>query len=249
MQPHVISHRIEPHALSARVRGKLLFLLAWPSLLVAMRRRSRKTELWIGDSHAMCVNRPVTNSMFMVAPEGQLILRAGARLMYSFARKSFPPRVTRVGRLVQRFGRPGALVPIFSAGEIDVRVHLPKHPDAPMDWVDGYVDRCMEVAHMLKADRVGFFVPTPPVDVPEKDVWFPITGTIAERVAAHRKLRGTLARSIERFPAAVLLDVTDVLAGPAGDMPVESTTDGAHTNSAAVARIRAQIAESKLLTG
>src|SRR5882757_1264821 len=154
---HAISHRIEPHALSDRIRGKLLFLLAWPTLLWAMRRRSRRTELWIGDSHAMCVNREVTNGMFMRAPDGQLILRAGARLMYSIARKGFPERVMRVARFVNRFGRPGALVPIFLAGEIDVRVHLPERPDAPFDWMAEYVERCAEVARLLKADRMGFF--------------------------------------------------------------------------------------------
>ena len=247
MPQHVISHRIEPHALSDRIRGKLLFLLASPSLLVAMRRRSRRTELWIGDSHAMTVNRQVTNGMFMRAPDGQLILRAGARLMYSFARTGFPPRVLRVARFVNRFGRPGALVPIFLAGEIDVRVHLPERLDAPLDWVDEYVSRCMEVARLLKADRVGFFVTTPPVDVPEADVWFPITGTIEERVEAHRKLRAALSQAVAAIPDAVLLDLTDLLAGATGAMPVESTFDGAHTSVKTVARIRSRIADYGLL--
>lgn len=247
MQRHLISHQIEPHALIDRVRGKLLFLLAWPTLLVAMRRRSRKTEIWIGDSHAMTVNRQVTNGMFMRGPDGQLILRAGARLMYSFARKGFGPRVMRVAQFVHRFGRPGALVPIFLAGEIDVRVHLPERLDAPLDWVPQYVERCIEVARLLKADRIGFFVTTPPVDVPEADVWFPITGTIEERVEAHEQLRAALISAVEPVPTAVLLDLTDVLAGPSGAMPVESTFDGAHTNLAAVVRIRARIADYGLL--
>jgi hypothetical protein len=244
---HAISHRIEPHRLSDRIRGKLLFLLAWPSLALAMRRRSRRSELWIGDSHAMCVNRQVTNSMFMRGPEGQLILRAGARLMYSIARKGFPPRVRRVARLVNRFGRRGALVPIFLAGEIDVRVHLPQRPDDPFDWVADYVAQCMEVARLLKAERVGFFVTTPPVDVPEEDVWFPITGTIGERVAVHRRLREALAAAVDPIPNAVLLDLTDFLANPTGAMPIESTMDGAHTNLETVKRIRVRLADYELL--
>ncbi|HEX6389184.1 MAG TPA: hypothetical protein VFZ89_07055 [Solirubrobacteraceae bacterium] len=244
---HVITKRIEPYRLSERVLGKLLFLLAWPTLVVAMRRRSRRTELWIGDSHAMSVNRKISNSMFMRAPEGQLILRAGARLIYSLADKGFPPNVLRVARFVNRFGRPGALVPIFSAGEIDIRVHLPKRLDDDFDFVAGYVAQCMEVARVLKADRVGFLVPTPPVDVPEEDVWFPIGGTLEERLAAHRKVRDGLAAAVERTPGAVLLDFTDDLVGPSGGMPVELTTDGAHTNAAAVARIRARIGEYGLL--
>jgi hypothetical protein len=247
MPEHAISHRIEPHSVPDRVRGKLLFLGAWPSLILAMRRRSGRTELWIGDSHAMCVNREVTNSMFMRGPEGQLILRAGARLMYSIARTGFPSRVMRVARLVHRFGRPGALVPVFLAGEIDVRVHLAERRDASFDWVGGYVARCMEIAHLLKAERVAFFVTTPPVDVPEEDVWFPVTGTIEERVAVHGQLRDALATAVEPVPSAVLLDVTDLLADATGAMPIESTMDGAHTNLETVARIRAALADYRLL--
>jgi hypothetical protein len=247
MADHVISHRIEPHRLDDRIRGKLLFLLAWPSLIVAMRRRSRRTELWIGDSHAMCVNRPVTNGMFMRGPEGQLILRAGARLMHSISEHGYPPRVLRVARFVNRFGRRGALVPIFLAGEIDVRVHLPKRPDAPLDWVDDYVAKSMDVAHLLKADRTGFFVTTPPVDVPEEDTWFPITGTIEDRVAVHRNLRDALAGAVGNHPDAVLLDLTEVLADATGAMPIEATTDGAHTNLKTVSRIRERLADYRLL--
>jgi hypothetical protein len=244
--PHQISKWHEPHRLIDRIIGKLLFLTAWPSLIVAMRRR-RRTELWIGDSHAMALNRKATNSMFCRGPEGQLILRAGPRLMYSLARNGFPPRVTRVARLVNRFGRPGSLVPLFVAGEIDLRAHLPKRPDAPLDWVAGYVDNCMGVARLLKADRVGFFVTPPPVDVPADDIWFPIIGTIEERVAIHRRLRGALAEGVSGTPNGILLDLTDTLARADGAMPVESTYDGVHTNLAAVARVREGIAGYRLL--
>lgn len=243
---HVISKWHEPHRLSDRIIGKLLFLLAWPSLIVAMRRR-RRTELWIGDSHAMALNRKATNSMFCRGPEGQLILRAGPRLMYSLARHGFPPRVTRVARLVNRFGRPGALVPLFVAGEIDLRAHLPKRPDAPLDWIDDYVEACMQVARLLKADRVGFVVTPPPVDVSAEDIWFPILGTIEERVAIHRRLRATLATAVSRIPNGILIDLTDTLARPDGGMPVEFTYDGVHTNLAAVARVRAGVAAHDLL--
>jgi hypothetical protein len=247
MPQHTISNRIEPSALRDKVRGKLLFLLAWPSLVVAMRRRSRRTELWVGDSHAMCVNREVTNSNFMPAPEGQLILRAGAKLMYSIGRNGFPDRIMRVARFVNRFGRPGAIVPVFLAGEIDVRVHLAERVDAPFGWVSDYVERCAEVARLLKADRFAFFVTTPPVDIPDELVWFPISGTIEQRVAAHRKLREALAAAVEPIPNAILMDLTDDLAGPSGTMPVESTYDGAHVNLTTVARIRKRIARYRLL--
>lgn len=240
-------YQIEPHALSDRIRGKLLFLIASPAFLVAMRRRSRRTELWIGDSHAMTSNRLVTNSMFMLAPDGQIILRAGARLMYSLAREGFPPRVMRVVRLAQRFGRPGAFVPVFSAGEIDIRAHLANRPDESFGFVAEYVDRCMDVARLLQAEKVGFIVPPPPVDAPVEEVWFPIVGTIEERVEAHRGVREALAAAVADTPGAVLIDCTDVLAGPAGDMPLSLTLDGSHTGLEAVARIREQVATHRLL--
>jgi hypothetical protein len=210
-------------------------------------RRRRRTELWIGDSHAMALNRKATNSMFFRGPEGQLVLRAGPRLMYSLAKKGFPPRVMRVARLINRFGRPGSLVPIFVAGEIDLRAHLPKRPDAPLDWISEYVDHCMEVARLLKADRVGFFVTPPPVDVPPEDIWFPILGTIEARVAIHRRLRAALVESVSAQPDAILIDLTDALARSDGAMPVEFTYDGVHTNLAAVRRVRSRIADYKLL--
>jgi hypothetical protein len=239
-------YRIEPHSLPARIRGKLLFLLAWPTLLVAM-RRTRPTELWIGDSHAMSFNRKITNSMFMRAPGRVLILRAGARLMYSVSRTGLPPEVLRVARLVNRFGRPGSLLPVFSAGEIDVRVHLASRADQPFDFVAGYVQECIKVAALLKATTIAFVVPPPPVDIPEEHVWFPINGTVDERIGVHTKLRNTLAEAIAAVPDAVLLDFTDVLAGPSGAMPLELTSDGAHTNLVAVGRIRTRIAEGHLL--
>lgn len=244
-----MQHQIEPHTLTARLRGKLLFLLAWPSLVVAM-RRSRQTELWIGDSHAMTSNREVTNSMFMRAPEGQLILRAGATLMYSIAQKGFPPRVVRVARVVNRFGRPGALLPVFMAGEIDVRAHLAQRLDQSFAFVDEYVDQCSAVASLLRAERIAFAVPPPPVDVAEEDTWFPIVGTMEQRLEAHKRLREALADAVGSIPNAMLLDFTAVLtAGSSGGMPVELTTDGAHTNSEAVARIRNEIARVGLLAG
>jgi hypothetical protein len=245
-EQHVISFRVEPHRLSDRIRGKLLFLLAWPTLVINMRRRSRRSELWIGDSNAMSVNREVSNSNFMRAPEGQLVLRTGARLMFSLARKGFHPRVMRVARFVNRFGRPGALVPIFVAGEIDVRAHLPKRPDAPLDFVEDYIERCMEVARLLKADRVGILVTQPPVDIPEQS-WFPVAGTIEERVAAHRRLREAIISAVAKVPEAILIDLTDVLADDTGKMPIELTMDGAHSNPEGIARIRKRVAEYRLL--
>jgi hypothetical protein len=244
-----MQHQIEPHRLSDRIRGKLLFMLAWPALMVAVRRTSRPTELWIGDSHAVTYNREVTNGMFMRAPCGQLILRAGPRLMFSLAQHGLPPRVHRVAKFVNRFGKPGALIPVFMAGEIDVRVHLADRPEETFEFVGRYVERCLDVTRVLKAERVAFAVPPPPVDVSAADRWFPIVGSIEQRLDAHGRLRGALARAVERAPGAMLLDFTAALSGgPTGGMPVELTSDGAHTNLDAVALIRAEIMSSHLLT-
>ena len=239
-------YQIEPHAISARLRGKLLFLPAWLRLVIAMRRR-RPTELWIGDSHAMGINRPVTNGMFMRGPDGMLVLRAGAKLMYSLARDGFPPRVMRVARFVHRFGRPGAFVPIFSAGDIDVRVHLPKRPEATFEFVERYVEQCLSVAELFKATKIGFLVPPPPVDARPEEVWFPITGTMDDRLAAQKRLVDALYEAAGKVPHAVLIDLTPVLSGPTGGMPVELTMDGAHTDAPTVERIRAHVAGYDLL--
>jgi hypothetical protein len=101
---------------------------AWAALLVAMRRKSRATELWIGDSHALSYNQRVHYSGFTRAPGGQIVLRVGPRLMWSLATKGFPARVHRVERAVSRFGVPGSIVPVFIAAEIDVRCHPVDHP-------------------------------------------------------------------------------------------------------------------------
>jgi hypothetical protein len=237
---HVISQRIEPHELSQRALGKLLFLRAWPRLLRAM-RATGPTEFWIGDSHAMSVNRELTNSMFMVAPEGQIILRAGPRLMASIAAKGFPTRVERLAGLVHRCGRRGAFVPIFSAGEIDMRAHLAKRPDDDFSWVATYVARCADMAAKLRGTRFGIMVPAPPVDVADETIWFPVVGSFGERLAIHGRLRRALATAVAATPHGVLIDCTEALTGPDGGMPLQYTVDGVHTNARAIAIVRAEL--------
>jgi hypothetical protein len=238
--PHVISRWHEPHQLSQRIVGKLLFLRAWPALLACL-RGSGATELWIGDSHAMSVNRRLTNSMFMVAPEGQIIVRVGPRLMASIAFKGFPVRIERLAAFIALCGRPGAFIPIFSAGEIDLRAHLAKRPDDDLAWVDAYVRRCAEFAARIRATRFGVFVPVPPADVAEELIWFPVVGTFAERLAIHARLRAALAAAVSAIPHAVLIDCSDRLAGPDGGMPIEFTVDGVHTNERAIAIVRERV--------
>lgn len=232
-------------SLGARVRGKLLFVPASIVALIAMRRRAR-TEVWIGDSHAMSFNRDIVSSMFMRAPEGQLIYRIGARVMWSLAANGFPPRVLKLARFANRFARRGSLVPVFSAGEIDVRAHLVPQLDKGFDFVGAYVEQCRRVAELLKAERSAYIVPPPPCNLQAEDVWYPIVGTLEERLKAFDGLRSALAEAVEQVPGAVLIDATDVLAGPDGGMRLEFTDDGCHTNMTAVPLVRAVVAQHEL---
>lgn len=221
-----------------RIQSKLLFIPATFSLIVAARRK-RPTELWIGDSHAMSTNHEIVSSMFMRGSDGQLILRCGARLLYSIARDGWPPRVTRVVDLVAPFVRPGSLVPIFSAGEIDIRAHMSRRPTDPLDYVPAYVGRCEALARRLKADRTGYLRPPPPCTRAEAEVWYPIVGTLEQLVDNAERLNTSLTSALEAVPDAVLLDFSDILRDPInGGILPQYTDDGVHTNLLAVTRIR-----------
>lgn len=232
--------------LAKRVQSKLLFIPATFHLLVAMRRR-RPTELWIGDSHAMSTNHDIVSSMFMRGSDGQLILRCGAKLLYTVARDGWPPRVTRVVRLVGLFVRPGSLIPIFSAGEIDIRAHMSKRPDDPLDYVPAYVEQCETIVRQLKAKRSAYLLPPPPCTRKEEDVWFPIVGTLDQLVDNAERLHTRLASALVAVPHAEILDFNDILRDPAtGGIRPEYTDDGAHANALAVTHIRAAIRQRDL---
>jgi hypothetical protein len=231
-----------------RIQSKLLFIPATLHLLVAIRGR-RATELWIGDSHAMSANHDIVSSMFMRGSNGELILRAGAKLMYSVARDGWPPRIMRVVRLIGPFVRPGSIIPVFSAGEIDVRAHLSGRPEQEITFAPAYVERCEAIARQLKADLSGYLVPPPPCTRAPDEVWFPMAGTLEAQVASFRQLRLALADALHDVPHARLLDFTSILADPwTGGIRPEFTDDGVHTNLAAVREIRAMIEQAELLT-
>ncbi len=230
--------------LISRVLGKLRFVPAWGRLLRVV-RGSSPTEIWIGDSHAMTFNQGLDNGWFLRGPRGILILRDGARLMWSVAQKGFSPRVLRVASVVQRIGRPGALVPVFSAGEIDVRVHLAARPEERLDFVEDYVQTCRDLAARLRAERIGFVVPPPPCDVSADEdwVWYPVSGSFSERMIAFTRLRAALTDAVDRLPGGFLLDFTPVLADEHGGLPRAMTWDGCHVNDDAVERVAAARAQ------
>jgi hypothetical protein len=217
--------------------GRLRMLRAWAALLMAMRRRSRATELWIGDSHALSFNQKVHFSEFVRGPEGQIILRVGPRLMWSLAESGFSKRVDRVARVVARLGRPGSIIPVFVSGEIDVRCHLVGR-EQDYGFVKTYVDRCLALAASLRSPRAVFVIPPPPSEWCPNVVEFPIKGTIVERVGAFRNLREALISVVEHASGAELLDPTDELAGPDGSLRRDYTDDGCHTNHRGVAVVR-----------
>lgn len=231
--------------LQVMVGGRLRRLRAWAALLVAMRRRTRATELWIGDSHALSFNDKVSMSPFARGPEGQIVRRLGPRLMYSIAQKGFPPRVHRLVGVVRRWGVPGSIVPVFIAGEIDVRCHLADH-DADFGFVADYVARCQELASGLRAERTVYAVPPPPSEACPSIEEFPVRGTIAERVKAFNSLREALADAVARTPGAELLDATEGLIRADGSIRPELTDDGCHTNLDGMRIVRARARELEL---
>ena len=236
--------RVLPRGLVPRALAKLEPIRAWIALAVAVRRRS-PTELWLGDSHALCFNSPISLAMFLRTPDGNLVVRFGARLMYSLSMYGLPNKIMRVARFVGRFGRPGSIVPIISAGEIDIRCHLPgREPD--YSFVADYVDRVAEMVETTKAPRGYIVVPPPPnVDCPSVDL-FPIKGTIQQRVAAFRGMRAALEMAVEAHPKIGLLDFTDVLANPDGTMRAALSDDGCHTNAQGISVVRARVEELDL---
>jgi len=236
--------RIPSRGLVPRALAKLEAVKAWCALVIAMRRRSA-TELWLGDSHALCFNQGVSLAMFLKTRDGQLVLRFGARLMHSVARHGLPARTLRVARFVGRFGRPGSIVPIMSAGEIDIRCHLPgREPD--YSFVADYVDEVAEMVETTKAPRGYIVVPPPPnVDCPSVDL-YPIKGTIDQRIAAFRWMRSALEMAVEAHPKIGLLDFTDVLGNPDGTMRAALSDDGCHTNAEGISVVRARVEELDL---
>ena len=236
--------KILPRALVPRVLAKLEPIRAWFALAIAIRSR-KTTELWLGDSHALCFNSPISLSMFLKTPDGQFVVRFGPRLMYSIAKNGMPEKITRVARFVGRFGRPGTVVPIISAGEIDIRCHLPgREPD--YSFVQEYVDVCAEMFALTKAPVGYIVVPPPPnVDCPSVDL-YPIKGTIDQRISASRGMRAALQEAVAAHPGVELLDFTDVLGNPDGTMIGDLSDDGCHTNPKGIGVVRAHVEQLDL---
>jgi lysophospholipase L1-like esterase len=215
--------------------------------LVAAARRRRPTEVWFGDSHAIFLNQDYTSAKLSRAPEGQIVWHLGGRLMWSLAHNGFPARVHRVARALRLIARPGSLVPVFVAGEIDVRCHLVPRSTQPgysLDFVADYVRQARALAAEIGAPSLIIAVPVPPSDDCPKNPEYPIKGTIEERVGVFRELRRALIQAVAATgdgPEVRLVDATELLADDTGELRSELTDDGCHTNATGVRLVRTAV--------
>jgi hypothetical protein len=203
------------------VRAVFIVLLSLP--------RARRREVWIGDSHAAAMVVGPTWAELLSGPRGEIVIRVGARLMYSLATRGFPARVTRFAALVARCGRRDSFAPLFVAGEIDVRNALAARQPVDFTFVGRYVDAAVDVADRMKASTAYIVVPPPPRPLVDIDPSFPTAGTDEQRLSAFGGLRRALHDATRGRDRVVLIDLTDQLAGPDGWMRPEYTRDGCHT--------------------
>jgi hypothetical protein len=215
--------------------------------LLSAGRRSDPTEMWFGDSHAVFLNGDYTSAKLSRGPEGQIVWHLGGRLMWSLAHNDFPRRVQLAARALRVVTRPGSLVPVFIAGEIDVRCHLVRRSNAPgfsLDFVAEYVRRAQQLAATMGAPTLVIAVPVPPSDDCPKNPMYPIEGSIAERVRVFDDLRTALAKSVadtSGAPRVRLMDATEALVDETGALRSELTDDGCHTNARGVRLVRATV--------
>lgn len=236
----MLSDRPARAGLLARWRPYLEQVAAVRALLVtlwSLPRRGRR-EVWIGDSHAAAFVVGPGWALFLAGPRRELVLRVGARLMYSLANRGFPRKVTVFARFVGRFGRRDAFAPIFVAGEIDVRNSLPEQGIADLGFVRTYLATVVGIARTMRSGSAYVLVPPPPAPRERIDAQFPSVGTDAERLAAFRALRDELVVAAADEPAVVLLDLTDALAGPDGFLRADVSDDGCHVSPGAHALVR-----------
>lgn len=215
--------------------------------LVASLHREPLTELWIGDSHAQHFNHGPANARLFRGSDRQFVYHHGPRLMYSIATRGFDEHVQSFARLVRRLGSSGRIVPIFSAGEIDVRCHLvPRSSsrDFSFDFVDAYVERCVDLAQTLGATTLVLAI-HPPVSPTAPDRHeYPVRGAGDDRIAMSEQLRQEVHRAAADRDGdfrILVLDATKDLADARGALRDEVTDDQIHTNAAGIAVVRARL--------
>lgn len=249
--------RLSPLLNRARVlaRGVLAGLrTAHAALLLLVSARSKRmTEFWIGDSNAVGFNTMLNTSRLMRGEEGQFIWHRGPRLMYSLGRDGFPPSVYRVARLLGRIAPRGTILPVFSAGEVDVRCHLVPRAAADgfgLAFVADYISHGCRVAAALRSDHAVFAVSLQSEHTPRIPE-FPIRGSLEDRMGMSERVRQAMIDAVGSYDGSVrpvLLDATDLLSDEMG-LRLELTVDGIHTNEQGIQLVRRRFHELGLLDG
>lgn len=231
------------------LKAKTLAWLGLLGLVVAVARR-RVDQVWVGDSNSVLFVRDSFPPLG-VGNDGdrRWVWHLGPRLMFSMARDDFKPGMHRALRILRRVPGNDRVTWFFSFGEIDVRCHLAPHvkekPELP--FVPTYVERVRRLAADLGAPRAFVVVPVPPALDTLIDEAFPIKGTPAERLEAHRLMRADLlavTRANQTGPTIHAVDLTDLLSDASGHFRPELTYDGVHPTDAGRTLIREGVTRS-----
>jgi hypothetical protein len=227
-----------------RTRDFAISSTAFVSLAAALLRGAVR-ELWIGDSHSVCFNRPFRTANVLRAGDGIYVFHLGSRLMYSVARDGELPRWTRrlLAITAQLARRPVPVV--FCLGEIDVRCHLAKH-NSGTDWRLGFV-RTYVTQSVALARSHGFapvvFVPPPPPCRDHMDLEaLPVVGSFATRTAAFDALRAELAACVGELDEGIhFIDPSAPIFDPTTGIRADLTDDQCHVNAAGSRIVRSII--------
>lgn len=219
-----------------RTQRTISFVMSTISLLhlIASLPTRRLTEVWVGDSNAMCFNVPLTVVTLIHGPEGQFVWHRGPKLMFSIARDGYPRKVWLLARLVRVLGRRGTVVLVSSAGEIDVRCHLvdrSARPDFNLDFVGGYLEQLGRLGEGMRARYVVHSMHVPPSPWTPELPGFPIRGTLDERYAMSRRMRDEVTARVAAYdgPADLrLFDTTPAITDDEGHWLRVMTADGVH---------------------
>lgn len=200
-------------------------------------RREPPVCFWIGDSHSLFFNQKETPAVLSRAANMHFVWHLGPRLMWSIGTRGFPASLRLAARLVHLVAtKPGRVVPIIIAGEIDVRCHLASTSSGAnrdVSFVASYVDNGRRLASSMGSESVIFVVPVPPGADWAAHSKFPIVGSLSARLEAFSALRAALAQAVQEvvdIPRAYVLDATDILVDSGGQLDSSLTADGCHVN-------------------
>lgn len=241
------SVRMQIAVWKALAANALVSGVALTRLLVSSRSHHH-TELWVGDSHAQHFNSGQrVHARLFRGREGQFIYHHGPRLMYSIATRGFDARVVSFVKVLAKLTPPGRLIPIFVAGEIDVRCHLVPQSSSPhfsFDFVDAYVARAAAIADLLNAPAVVLAVHPPSSPMAPDRPDYPVRGSGKARLEMSERLRAEVRRAVKDRSGprpVLLLDATSDLADAQGALLPGVTDDWIHTNSTGVSLVRRHV--------